>query len=491
MICQEVYMRVANSVDGLSTKTISVDPGSILAGAVAYSNIDILFPTSTSRSNISPESVEIATSRVDALGAKSHNEAVKEAAKILSSNISAQLSFMDGPVRTIHKDITDMAKSRLRNTTMIRDIGFRIIPTSMPSIYQEETVAKGISNAHTEPRDMVPVMFNLSEYVASVSPEELFEKIYYTGSKELDEDLAIRLNNYGLTAAHDYFRRLYANDAVSNIRVTRKGNTISEFELLFTFVTAYNLSNIDPADVKFNGPRTAYKNALDSILSSIYQAIDTEIRNYRIMTEANYIIGNVDVERKIIYVFKEPYDSYFKQGGTLESIYGYAVGDRQGPASAYSLIDNMQKNTARWEAYKAATVMKDASAAYLYNRNILISVIEEVMRTYADVLVSTRVEFDGGVVPQADYVQHPVYKQLEKEVLAYLNSLNEIGLRDVSDVINHVVFDMLFSFTSASYYLGSMMKIREDFPEMNAEQAKLIATIRYLVSYGVCATRLS
>ena len=482
MINATIYDKAVLIASKFKGRKLNVTPSSPLAMLIARSEPSMLFPQLYGKAEITGKDVEEATSRPSILGVRGHNTTMDEVSAVIASGIDAQISFIRTTVRGVFEKLNKEADALSYTNDVLKKANYSIVEVSFPAIYQEESIINDANTSTvTELIDSVNFSLDLSEYTSSMEFSDILDKFYFTGSEEIDSDLRVRLNNYGgPEVARHFWESIYCQKSqVSKIKTLKGLNGLNEFELIFTYLTAKNLYALDVIPGVKAGQYAIDAN-FKELLDALRIAIKYEINIYTSQFNAGLIILNVDNDTKIITVNRPVYEKWLASGGNPCALYGHAVSNSSLYPTIASISENTPELVTKWQTYQALKNAEAAATKYIYIRNALLSMVLSVLEVSATEILQPRFDMLGLDVKEEDYKAHVEYAKLVDAIKLYLDGINTNASINITEVLEHIVNNILFDFTSANYYTERMRYYVTEQPDLTSEQMLLLINKDYV-----------
>jgi hypothetical protein len=327
---------------------------------------------------------------------------------------------------------------------------------------------------HRPLRDMI-IPVSLSSFSGKRTPEFSGYKINVPFSQDhLDwlgkpndsiTEWAKTLNSESI----DLYWGLAFGDRISSKRIDVIIKELSMHERIdFALLILFAVKNFMAGAPSFTTGSTIseFNRLLESLKAYFGVVLFRSIKFMNQVMRTGRVIARNDKDNKTIYVYEENYNKYLDSGGTIEAILGRSIRD-EGDTNIKGLLQESISYISSYNSYFSFLKGQEAS-----NRlNFVRSALKVITRDRVKEMSSDNM-----------YGSIDLQQQLTN-TLAIINSLRIYDLNNLDRVVLKVVAKGLFSFTSAYDHLRYMEEVALKNPDIDPNEASLIATLEYLGRY--------
>jgi hypothetical protein len=390
----------------------------------------------------------------------------------LANSVGQHLTFAKNTVRPMIATFVEMTSQALAAYPDTATYNPKVNKVDLPQVAFVATFESEVQKF----KDVVYQPMSTALNLPIKQPDEVIA-LMTTGSDAVDKAIAAWVD----TSGKDFFLTVYnvvfcatAPDISSTPDAFFSNKEKGQEVLVAAFLMARNLLDAVPEGVMMN--LSEYRIAVGTVVEQTARRLCTAYEDRQRYSQLDTLILSYD--DKNVWVFGPVYDKWLADGGLQAVLFGNLLLDRPN-LSLPAMLEDQQKCMERWERenlFLTTTVRNrrhDAAKATLsfWTEKMLAENLQTIF---------------GEVCPNEELTLNSNQPRSALEsALVYISCLDHDTIKDLWNVGIEVVAGCFFNYSSASDILRGIESAVKDNPNIDPNEAALLATIEYVSVYVV------
>jgi len=398
-----------------------------------------------------------------------HDDKLKDLSDSIALIVKNNLKLTRTVINPLISEAVDKTNEFVENSRSVKSTIVSIKPIFFESIFDSAVLTDMVERYNNTPSVEVKLEYGIT----TVETKEELLEIALTGSSVLDGAIEELFNSIS-----DIFVIKVFNEIFSNTSMVRKGKlletiksyTVSERKVVALLIHLFARKLLQTPKKESNIDLSTHRSYVSEILAQsgayVYKVLSNRekaIANRQLISVWPVGLDSLGESKIVIEVNGDIYNNWLDQGGSPETIFGSFVSERT--RSYTELLEKKEMFENQWE--------KRLRGIKTTNRfNSLKYTLEGLERSISNIIK----EMDEEILPVGrDVLQN----RLRQKISTLTGPIHE----RVYETAIYLVCDTIFPHTQAFNILQAINASSKDFPEIEAREAALYATIEIVSNW--------